>query len=75
MIAPGGALNTERTLQASSIDEGSAQQRLDLWIADAQLVRCPTIIASWTAGSSLTRTLLRSEAPFTSVLIGRGIQR
>jgi hypothetical protein len=42
MIAPGGALNTERTWQAPSVDEGSAQQKLDLCIAAAQLVLCPT---------------------------------
>jgi hypothetical protein len=42
MVAPGGALNTERTWQAPSGDEGSAQQKLGLCIAAAQLVLCPT---------------------------------
>jgi hypothetical protein len=42
MVAPGGALNTERTWQAPSVDEGAAQQKLDLCIVAAQLVLCPT---------------------------------
>jgi hypothetical protein len=41
MVAAGGALNTERTWQAPSVDKGSAQQKLDLCIAAAQLVMCP----------------------------------
>jgi hypothetical protein len=50
MVAPRGALNTERTWQAPSVDEGSAQQKLDLCIAAAQLVLCPTtncVIDRW----------------------------
>ena len=42
MVAPGAAPNTEGTWQAPSVYEGSAQQKLDLCIAAAQLVLCPT---------------------------------
>jgi hypothetical protein len=41
MVAPGGALNAERTWQTPSVDEGNAQQVLDLGIAAAQLVLSP----------------------------------
>ena len=50
MVAPGGAPNTQRTWQALSVDKGNAQQKLDLCIAAAQLVLCPTnncVIDRW----------------------------
>ena len=75
MVAPSGALNTERIWQAPTVDEGSAQQKLDLCIAAAQLVLCPTnncVVDSWIK-SDKDASALRSS--FTSVLIRRGIQR
>jgi hypothetical protein len=50
MVAPGGTLDAERAWQAPSVDEGPAQQILDLCIAAAQLVLCPTnncVIDRW----------------------------
>jgi hypothetical protein len=63
MVAPGGALNTEHTWQAPSVDEGSAQQKLDLRIAAAQLVLCPTnncVNDRWTKSDKDASTLRSS---------------